>query len=170
MTMSEEINRDIGPRRIDDESDEDTRPLPLEDLLGSPARMKLTIYFLDYPDMGWKTKTGIADDTDSSRATIIKHIDALVEYGIVKTRGNERLQYAPYVESTVYQALQDINQALYHNYITEPVEGHLTYEHHSLSDDIDLEAEESGVSIAGGSDDTDEDEDEGETATADKDS
>lgn len=115
------IDREIGPERIDTVDEREERPLPLMHLLASPARKKLVEYFLDEADDRPKSKSEIARETDSSRTTVIKHIDDLVRFGLVRTEGEERLRYAPAVESNTYQLLQKTNNALFEAYTQSAV-------------------------------------------------
>jgi hypothetical protein len=87
--------------------------LHLSYLFDSSVRVDLIDWFLtDAPEQAI-SKSEIARKCDDvSRNSVAKHIDLLVEYGVVATEGEKRLRYKPAIDSPIYRLLRDINIAL----------------------------------------------------------
>lgn len=87
--------------------------LPLSYVMDTKARRRLIDFFLtDAAEDKPLTKAEISRKTDSSPTTIIKHIDTLVEFGIVETVGENRERYLPATDTESFQVLIAANQVL----------------------------------------------------------
>lgn len=95
-------------------------PSALHYLFKSEGRQILVDYFLDVATE-WEeddeplTKADIIDATGLDRRSIGKHIDVLIEFGLVETTDNEDSRwdrYYPNVDSDVLWAMHNLNNEL----------------------------------------------------------
>jgi len=108
--------------------DWDRHPSPLRYLFESTARQRLVDVFLEL-GIQWEedddplSKKDLIDITDMQRKSVIEHIDALVEMGVVEVDEEHRYdRYEPAVEKESFQILVHANDVLgehYENYLEE---------------------------------------------------
>lgn len=87
---------------------------PLIKLLGSKARRKLVVYFLEQSDTEEAyTKNALHKETESNHSTIAKHIDTLVEAGVVReVDGKRGPEYQFDKEAEIVAFLRKLNTLL----------------------------------------------------------
>lgn len=87
----------------------------IEELFGTPKRWELLDYFLTYPvDPDGENKSEIAEGARMHRNSVGRHIDVLVDVGLVEEKGDGQIKrYAPRRDTEVYQRLVELNNVLY---------------------------------------------------------
>jgi len=87
--------------------------LHLSFLMDTKSRVAIIDWLLaDADPERWYSKAGLAREADVARNSIVRHIDILVEFGIVEVQGEKNPRYRPYVESPTFQALFEVNHVL----------------------------------------------------------
>ncbi len=87
--------------------------LHLSFLMDTKSRVAIIDWLLaDADPERWYSKAALAREADVARNSIVRHIDILVEFGLVEVQGEKNPRYRPYVESPTFQALFEANLIL----------------------------------------------------------
>lgn len=106
-----------GPQRTGD-GDND-RPLAINELFSSKSRRGLIDYFMtgDIAE-GGENQSQIAEKSNVSRNSVGRHINTLVDFGLVEEKGDGAIRkYAPKEESDAYQLIVQCNELLAHEWM-----------------------------------------------------
>lgn len=103
----------IGHSYYDDVGE---NPLAINALLGAEVRRRLVHFFLvdADPDHAYN-KSEIAEKTGMARSSVVDHIDQLVQFGVLRTKGENRLRYLVSQDATTDQ-LKQLNELLVENF------------------------------------------------------
>lgn len=104
-----------GPEQMNSDDD---RPLPVNELFASKSRRGLIDYFLTgNVDERGENQSQIAEDSGVSRNSVGRHINVLVEFGLVEEMGEGAIRkYAPNEDSEALHMIRALNNALYEAY------------------------------------------------------
>jgi hypothetical protein len=105
-----QVNDEHGPETA---AVEQKDLLHLSFLMDTKSRVKIIDWLLVGADEErWYSKAALAREADVARNSIVRHIDILVEFGLVEVQGEKNPRYRPYVESPTFQALFEANHVL----------------------------------------------------------
>jgi hypothetical protein len=87
--------------------------LHLSFLMDTKSRVKLIDWLLvDADEERWYSKSALAREADVARNSVVRHVDILVEFGLLEVQGEKNPRYRPRTDSHTFQALFEANCVL----------------------------------------------------------